>query len=333
MPWDRGPCAIIVVSRHRPEVSRRGFVATLLPTLVVSAAAVLIAVIAVGPVVRRVRRLTEAVRRTGTDTEEPIEDASRDEVGELARAFETSRRELHRRMQALRQRDEMLTSYMANTTHDVMVPLTVIQGHLVAVEQQLARGVQPERATVEAALEEVHYLGSLVHNLSAATKLEAGDALRHRHRVDLGPLVERVAGRHAPIARQREVELNHSVPESSVLVMGDETLIEQAVSNLVHNAVRYGNRGGHVAVVLEAPKSRFRLRVVDDGPGIPQQELSRVAERHFRGGQARTRNPQGLGLGLHIVRNVAEQHDFELTFRAPDDGGLEVTLSGATVEE
>ncbi len=326
MPWDEGPCAIVLVRRPGPPEGG-AFGRALVPSLVVSAAAVLLAVLAAGPIVRRIRRLTDAVRRPPGDAA-PIDVGGRDEVAELARAFEESRSRIREQIDELERRDETLRSYLTNTTHDVMIPVTVLQGHLSAIERSVESGKPVEVSRVRDALEECHYLASLVHNLNAAARLEVTAGEPRRDPVDLGAVVERVIGRHGPFARQREVELNFAVPEGSTVTLGDMTLVERAVGNLVHNAVRYNRPGGHVAVVLERDGARFHLRVVDDGPGIPAEELVRVAERGFRGDRARSRHPHGLGLGLHIVRDVAERHGFELRFESPGEGGLEVHLSG-----
>jgi signal transduction histidine kinase len=98
----------------------------------------------------------------------------------------------------------------------------------------------------------------------------------------------------------------------------------------VHNAVRYNREDGHVVVLLEeAADDRFRLRVIDDGPGIPPDELERITERRFRGNEARTRHPDGMGLGLHIAHDVAAKHGFDFDLRASEHGGLEVELNGS----
>jgi signal transduction histidine kinase len=126
---------------------------------------------------------------------------------------------------------------------------------------------------------------------------------------------------------QRQVALESAVPEDAIVVHGDVTLLEQAVSNVVYNAIRHNRAGGHVAVVLERPPARqFRLRVIDDGPGIPEAELSCLVERGFRGEQARTRNPEGQGIGLHITYQVAQLHGLSLTLGRSEYGGLEVVL-------
>lgn len=317
---DGGPCAILVV--QRPAQLLR---IPLWPSLLIAALAVLIAVLAAGPLVRRIRRLTESVRRAGETGTLEI-DPRNDEIGELSRALSGDRERLRDKMDALRARDESLTAFVANTTHDVMIPLTVLQGHLVKLRDRLDEGSGP-RATTELALEEADYLGALMRNLGIAARLDAGDRPLEKTEVDLVSVVERVVARHAPIAKQTSVSLEHAVPESA-RVEADLTLMEQLVSNLVHNAVRYNDAGGHVAVVLELEAARFRVRVLDDGPGVPDGDLARLGERRFRGDAARTRQTKGSGLGLAIARDVAERHGFSLTFEHNEPRGLVVTLEG-----
>jgi signal transduction histidine kinase len=331
MPWD-GPCAVVLVERPvGPLFGWAGFAQALGWSSLAAALTVLAALLALGPVVRRVRRLTAAVRaQAASGYERDVEVAGADEVTELARAFNEAGAEIRKRLAELSARDEALTEFLASTTHDVMIPLTVLQGHLSDLSKAADRGAPPDREKVAGALAEAHYLGSLLRNLSAAARLDAGEPMLARHRFDLRELVERVVSRHRPIADGKGVSLDHAVPEAPVEVEADSTLAEQAVSNLVSNAVAYNARGGHVAVVLERRRGgRFEIRVMDDGPGIPAEELARVSERRFRGGAARTRAPSGLGLGLHIVRDVADRHGWSLRFSSPPDGGLTVTLEGA----
>jgi signal transduction histidine kinase len=183
-------------------------------------------------------------------------------------------------------------------------------------------------ALLLSACDEAHYMACLVHNLSAAAKLEAGEAHVREDSVDLNDVVERAVARHAAMARARAISLDFAVPETRLHVLGDVTLIEQAASNLIHNAVRYNRAGGHVAVVLERGGRGFSLRVIDDGPGITDEELTRLPERRFRGRDASVRHPEGLGLGLHIAHDVAQRHGFELEVRRSEFGGLDVEIRG-----
>ncbi|MCU0658226.1 MAG: sensor histidine kinase [Polyangiaceae bacterium] len=111
-------------------------------------------------------------------------------------------------------------------------------------------------------------------------------------------------------------------------VLGDVTLLEQALSNLVQNAIKHNRPGGHVAVLLERDVGQFFLDVIDDGPGIPEDELRRLLRAGERGEQARTRDPEGRGLGLAIAARVASAHSMQLLFSPSEFGGLRVRLQG-----
>jgi signal transduction histidine kinase len=325
MPWNEGPCAIVLLRAKGPPPWFSG--AVLIPPLLIALVVVVIALLAAGPIVRRVRQLTESVRRIGTGSEEPVHVEGHDEITELGAAFEQSRQTIQTQLASLRDREAALRNYIANTTHDVMLPLSVLQGHLVSLQQRIEAGETLDAKAMVPSIEESQYLGSLLHNLNAAARLQATEGLPHRGTIDLNRLVERVVDRHRPVAKRRRIALEISVPERTVETSGDLTLLEQALGNLVQNAVRYNRAGGHVAVVLEERNESWTLEVKDDGPGIPEEDGARVLGPSFRGSEARTRHPHGMGLGLHIVKDVANRHGLRLELRETEGGGLTVALS------
>jgi len=325
MPWDEGPCAVLLMRSKGPPSWFSG--AVLMPAFLVALVVILVALFAAGPIVRRVRQLTESVRTLGTDSEEPIHVEGSDEIAELGAAFEQSRQTIRAQLASLRERETALRNYIANTTHDVMLPLSVLQGHLASLQQRIEAGEALDARAMVPSLEESQYLGSLLHNLNAVARLEAHDGLTHRDPIDLNRLVERVVERHRPIAKRKQISLDLAVPEAAIEFPGDLTLLEQALGNIVQNSIRYNGSNGHVAVVLEGTASRWTLRVVDDGPGIPEADRSRVVQASFRGSEARTRHPHGMGLGLHIASDVAKRHGLHLELRDTDGGGLTVELT------
>ena len=163
-----GPCAVVMVERDGAR-----FAAPVWPALLFALLSVLAASLAAGPIVRRIRRLTHAVSQAQLGEPLPA-DTARDEIGELSRAFATNRLQLADRAEQLARRERALSTFVANTTHDVAIPLTVLQGHLIALQQ---RAVAPTDTTadIERALEESHYIGSLIRNLGAAAQLERVD--------------------------------------------------------------------------------------------------------------------------------------------------------------
>ena len=329
-PWGTGPCAFVlavrpsVVTAERPIVLLRTWAAPLV-------ALVAAIVLALGPIVARIRQLGAKVRGSAQHRyADPIEMRGDDEIAELAAAFDGAAREVRAHIDAQERREQTLRDFLANTTHDVMTPLTVLQGHLASLRQAASDGTPVDRVAVDAAIREASYMAALVHNLGVAARLEAGEPHFVRSPVDVGRLVERCVDRHRPIARQNDVEIECAVPERAIALSGDETFLEQAISNVVFNAIRHNRAGGHVAVVVsELDGDRFRVRVVDDGPGMPDDDLARL-NASDQNDPSRTRRRDGHGLGLAITRRVARLHGLTLAFARSEAGGVQVDLEGST---
>jgi signal transduction histidine kinase len=329
MSWGTGPCAVVYLRRIHPagaDVGSFPFWAA----AGVGAGMLAVVVLAAGSIVRRIRKLTIDVRRSADDRyATPVEARGADEIAELARVFNDAGGEVRRRLDDLARREDTLRTFVANTTHDVMTPITVLQGHLSAIRSASVAGRAAPPEIVNDAVDEAHYLASLVHNLGAAAKLDAASQQVRLSPVDLNGLVDRVVARHWAVASPRAIDVEFGAPEQSVWIDADVTLLEQAVNNVVGNAVRYNRAGGHVAVLLDVVGTQeFTLRVVDDGPGVPDEQLARLTEREFRSDEARRRNPEGMGLGLDIARRVAEFHRIAMSFRRSEYGGLEVEFRG-----
>jgi signal transduction histidine kinase len=273
--------------------------------------------VAAGPLIGRLRRLAVGVRRAAASHyADAVAEEGHDEIGALAHAFNEAGRSVRAHLIEVQSREESLRNFVASTTHDVAIPLTVLQGHLAELDREAST---PEgREHVRAAVREAHYMASLLRNLATATTLDAADAPAVLSPVDLSALVDRVVARHRPVARMSGVELNSAVPDPALVVPSDHTLLEQALSNLVDNAIRYNHPGGHVAVLLDCSNGGFVLSVTDDGPGVNDEELEQMTSRRFRGSEARTRRPDGHGLGLAIAAAAVKRLGLSLTFHRRD---------------
>jgi two-component system, OmpR family, sensor histidine kinase BaeS len=331
MPWEIGPC-VYVLARGTTDASWGAILPEnpfwLLPVISVLAAILL----AIGPVVARIGRLTDAVRRSAAngyslDVAKPAHGLA-DEIDQLAEAFDAASHEVRDALAEKELREKALREFVANTTHDVMIPLAVLQGHLSTLRERENAEGNAAGSVLVSAMNEAHYLASLIHNLAVAARLQSAHVALQRTDVDLAALIARVVARHRPIAKQLDIALESAVPEGKTIVSADVTLLEQAISNVTYNAVRYNRPGGHVAIVLEeAGEDEFVLRVLDDGPGIAPEQRSRMVERGYRGDAARTRAPDGQGLGLHIAFRAAELHGFTMTLQSSEAGGLEVVFA------
>jgi len=326
-----GPCAFLL-ARIPPRQGELRDQVQALALVIVSVLAA--AWVAAGPLIGRLRRLADGVRRSAASHyENPVGVEGHDELAALARAFNEAGQSVRSHLVSVQAREEALRGFVANTTHDVAIPLTVLQGHLAELDKRL--DAPEERALVRGAVQEAHYMASLLRNLAAVTTLDGATAPLALTPVDLSALVERVVARHRPIARASGVELNVAVPDPPLVAPSDHTLLEQALSNLVDNAIRYNRSGGHVAVLLDASAGGFVLSVTDDGPGVTDDELRQMTSRWFRGSEARTRRPDGHGLGLAIAAEACRRLGLSLAFSRPQGAtGLraEIRLRGAAQE-
>ncbi|MEW9547274.1 DUF4153 domain-containing protein [Nonomuraea sp. NPDC050783] len=224
-----------------------------------------------------------------------VEATSRDEVGELARAFNAMAADLG---EVDRQRRELV----ANVSHELRTPITGLR----AVLENVVDGVSaPDPVTMATALAQTERLGRLVAQLLDLSRLDSGARLIEAEDVTLAPLVEQ-AVREAGLARE-DVAIRAVVP-GGLVVRADPDLLAQVLANLLDNAVRHSPPGGTVTVSGAPEGDGVRIAVADRGPGIPAAARGRVFERFSRLDSGRAADSGGAGLGLAIVKEIVELH-------------------------
>jgi len=246
---------------------------------------------------RPLRHLADVTRRYGAG-ERDARAAVRggDEVAALARVFN----ETADRLQEEEARRLRLTTDVA---HELRTPLTVLKSELEAMQDGL---MTPDRAGVDALLQQVDLLARLVADLRLLTSAESGALALERRPVPLDEVVEGAARAFTARAAERGVRV--AVSTAPVTVLGDADRLRQVVYALLDNAVRHAREGGEVHVTVRPVDGRARLEVGDDGPGIDPAHLPYVFERFYRADADRGRASGGSGLGLAIVAAIAELH-------------------------
>jgi signal transduction histidine kinase len=327
-----GPCAIEQATWPHQPIERAAFRSLSLGGVaVVGLAAALAFLFVVVPLLRRIERLRLAAEKVGDeDGYMPAETRTRDELGQLSAALDRAHARILEDAARIEQRRSDLQRHLADVAHDLKTPISSL--HL-ALEQAVDANRDPDVADlVGRALDDAVYLAALTTNLRLASEIREGwDPAASTHTVNLTETVEHVVGRARFFAKRKGIALEAAVPDGDALARCDPVAAEQALSNVVENAVTHGDRGGHVAVVLHADGTSFVLTVVDDGPGVPPAALPRLGERTFRSDEARVRDPRGSGLGLAITSEVCARVGWKLAFDAEQPRGLRVTLSGPLV--
>ncbi len=269
------------------------------------------------------REMSDAARAMAKGNyERRVTATSRDEVGELARAFNKMAAELA-------ETDRLRRDLVANVSHELRTPIAALQ----AVLENLVDGVEaPDPHTFRTMLAQVERLGRLVTQLLDLSRLESGAVPLDWSEFDVKPVLEHAVREqqlHAP-----GVDVAVVVETPGLTADGDPERVHQVVANLLENAVRYTPTGGRVEVrarrATADQRSAVTIEVCDEGPGIAEAEQARVFERFYRADPARASSDGGAGLGLAIALWIVDLHggDIRPENRDPHGCRMVVTLPG-----
>lgn len=217
------------------------------------------------------------------------------------------------RLQRLRQ------DFVANVSHELRTPLTSLRGYAETLAEGGLEDVEHRERFVHIIRDQAVRLQALVEDLLSLAELERPDVTLRRERFDLRAAAERQVAALREAARVAGTPLE-LVSGGSVWVEGDRVQLEQAMANLLDNAVKYTERG-RVTVRLGADDAFAWFEVRDTGPGIPAEDQPRVFERFYRVDKARSREKGGTGLGLSIVKHAIQLHAGEVSLEStPGEG-------------
>jgi two-component system sensor histidine kinase QseC len=264
---------------------------------------------------RPLRLLGSEVERRDPRNLGPLEaSTSPDEVAPLVAS-------LNRLFARVRESIEHEKRFTADAAHELRTPIAALRAQ-AQVAQGAVDSVERDRALAQV-VASCDRAARLVEQLLTLARLEPAADDRAPQRCDLAHIARTVVAEAAPAAVAKSIEVGLDAPGSAPIDASRE-LVAVLVRNLVDNAVRYSPAGTGVRVVVASEPDAVELRVADDGPGVPRETLARLGERFFR--QPGT-GESGSGLGLSIVRRIADLHDARLAFDANSQGrGLAVTV-------
>lgn len=298
---------------------------TLLGALVLAlGAAGLIAWATFGPAHRRLRALEDAARRLGSgDLSARAPAGGADEIASLAVAFNSTADALQREIDQVRTEQELRRQLLADVSHELHTPLTAIRGYIDTLQMGELPLTDADRARYLAIVsDETERLERLIADLLELARLDAGRLIIKVERVSVPALLARVLDRHRPSAEALGIRLE--VQPIVVDCSGDVGRLEQAISNLVANALRFSPAGGLVRVVATAQDGTLTIAVSDTGPGLSAEQRARVFERFYKADVSRS--AQGTGLGLSIVKAIVEAHGGNVSVESNEGQGSTFAL-------
>ncbi len=243
--------------------------------------------------------LGERVRRSGRG----------DEFDRMAEAINTMLDRIGRLMDGVREISNSIA-------HDLRTPVARARARLEDAAVH-AHGEAELRAAVDRAVADLDGITAVFQALMRIAEIEAGARRAAFADVDLGPLLADLADLYGALAEERGLQLRLNVPDT-LPVFGDRELVQQAVANLLDNAIKFSPSGGEVRLTARRAGATAQIEITDRGPGIPEADRGRATERFFRGEQARS--TPGSGLGLALVQAVAQLHDGTLVLQNAQPG-------------
>lgn len=244
-------------------------------------------------------RLTQAVHRVGEgNLDEHVAITTRDEVGQLASAFNTM-------TDNLKKQEHLRKQFTADIAHELRTPLTSIRSYIEAFQDGV---LEPDKENLKIINEEIERLVSLSSDLKDLNVAEIGALKPNFQSTDLGELLDKVVQKLYPLIQEKEILLDWKKPTSPLILQGDEHLLTRLFYNLIHNAYKYTEAKGQIQITFEDRSNEITLRIQDSGIGIPQEDLPYIFERFYRADKSRSRETGGTGIGLALVLQIVQLH-------------------------
>ena len=200
-------------------------------------------------------------------------------------------------------REEISSKKMlANISHDIKTPLTVILGYLEIMRLNHADHEMLKKVETKA-----NQVMNLINQFFTLAKLESGDTNINLGKVNINEICRENVLEFYDILLQKDFDVDLFIPETAIFVQGEKEALQRILYNLLSNVIRYGSDGKYLGVFLRQDKSNVYIDVVDKGKGIEQEFASNVLDRLYTMEDSRNREIQGNGLGLTIAKNLAKQ--------------------------
>lgn len=216
--------------------------------------------------------------------------------------------------------DQYRRDLMANVSHDLKTPLTMIKAYAEMVRDITYKNKKKREENLNVIIEETDRLNLLVGDILALSKLQANSDVIDINDFDLSSLIKTIIKRYDILKETEGYKINVEIPEQA-LVRADENKISQVIYNLINNAINYTGEDKTVLIKVTEEKKEYLVEITDTGNGINEDEIEHIWDKYYKNEKNHRRNIVGTGLGLSIVKNILEIHDFKYGVRSVKDKG------------
>jgi two-component system phosphate regulon sensor histidine kinase PhoR len=233
------------------------------------------------------------------------------DMGTLTREIDKYAKDKKLEIETLKVREEYRKEFMGNVSHELKTPLFTVQGYILTLLDGAMEDDKIRKKYLSRASKGVERLIYIIKDLDMITKLEVGDLRLDKEAFDIVELVKGVFDLFEMKASKQKITLTFDIDYNKpVMVYGDKERIQQVLTNLIVNSIKYGREKGTTEVSIEnLIKNKAIIRITDNGEGISKQNILRLFERFYRVDKSGSRKEGGSGLGLSIVKHIIEAHE------------------------
>lgn len=264
-----------------------------------------------------IRELTNAAERIKKgNLDQNVEVYTGDEIGKLASTFNSMAEELE-------EKERLRKNVVSDVAHELRSPLAKSHAYLEAIREG---EMEPSPQAIDTIYRNSQVLSKLVDELHNLSKAEAGQLQLDKKKVVLKDLIMRALNRLNQDLEEKKISLNIEIPDQ-ILLEVDPERAGQVFRNIIDNAVSQLEGGGKVEINAEKEEGEVKVKIEDNGPGIPSSDLPHIFERFYRVDKSRSKSTGGAGLGLTIAKEIVEAHEGEISVESEEGKGTTFTIN------
>ncbi len=251
------------------------------------------------------------------------------DMGTLTQEIDKFARDKKLEIETLRVREQYRKEFFGNVSHELKTPLFTVQGYILTLLDGAMDDTKIRQKYLERASKGVERLVYIVNDLDMITKLEIGDLSLNIESIDIVKMIKSVFEMFEMRAYEKNITLTFDTDYvKPIMVNADKERIQQVISNLIVNSIKYGREKGTTEVSIEnLIKNKVIVRITDNGIGIRKTHIPRLFERFYRVDNSGSRNEGGSGLGLSIVKHIIEAHDEKIYIESEFGVGSEFSFT------
>lgn len=234
------------------------------------------------------------------------------EINELANSLEYAKKELYKT-------EQLKQDLMANVSHDMKTPLTMIRAYAEMVRDITYNNKEKREENLNIIIDETNRLTLLVNDILDLSAAQSDNIKLNIEKIDLVNLIDEVIKKFQILSEKENYQFIYNHPEK-VIIKGDYKRIYQVIYNLINNAINYTGKDKKVYIDIKEEKNKYVIEIKDTGKGIKKEDIKHIWDKYYHSDKKHKRNNYGTGLGLSIVKNILQTHNFNYGVNSSSKG-------------